>query len=129
MKKESLNAFNDGVIAIIVTLMVLEIKLPDMAWNALRPMLEHLGIYAISFIIVSIFWVNTHTMLDPVPCVTPKAVWLNLLFLFTLSLLPLPTEAVGENPRSVVAHVFLGTVLTLCALMYALLHHSLESTR
>jgi uncharacterized membrane protein len=126
MKKESLLTFNDGVIAIIITLMVLDIKLPGSGVADYRGMLLHIGIYAISFVMVAILWVNLHAMLDRIECVGPKAIWRNLLVLFCMSLTPLPPEAVGEHPRDVSSHVFMASVMLLVALMYAFRHHAIE---
>lgn len=127
MKKESLMTFTDGVIAIIVTLMVLDIRLPNHDAARFTAMLLHIGIYAISFTIVAIFCQNLHAMLDSLECVTRLSVWLTLSELFFLSLVPLPTEALGEHPRALASHVFFGVTLTLAALVYAALHKSVEA--
>lgn len=126
MKKDALMTFNDGVIAIIVTLMVLDIDLPTLNAAGVKSLLLHVGIYFISFMIVAIFWQNLHAMLDPLPCVSRLTVWLNLMQLFTLSLVPLPTEALGEHPTQLSSHVFFGLTMT-AAVVYAMLHKSVEA--
>jgi uncharacterized membrane protein len=93
-------AFSDGVIAVIITIMVLELRvpghdLPDM--EGLRKVLPMLVIYALSFLEVGIYWVNHHYMVDEVEQVSHSLLWANLSFLFTLSLIPFGTAWVGER--------------------------------
>jgi uncharacterized membrane protein len=93
-------AFSDGVIAVIITIMVLELKvpahdLPDV--EGLRKVLPMLVIYALSFVEVGIYWVNHHYMVDDVEQVSHGLLWANLGFLFTLSLIPFGTAWVGER--------------------------------
>lgn len=93
-------AFSDGVIAVIITIMVLDLKvpshdLPDL--EALRKVLPMLVIYALSFVEVGIYWVNHHYMVDDVEQVSHGLLWANLGFLFTLSLIPFGTAWVGER--------------------------------
>ena len=132
MKKESLQAFNDGVVAIIITLMVLNIHAPGTGgarlaaadfWEVAR----EIGVYALTFVIVAIFWMNTHVLLDSIECVGHGSVWLNLLLLFSLSLTPLPTETLAEHPRAVSAHLFFGAVMTFAAVAYAIFHRAIEA--
>jgi uncharacterized membrane protein len=92
--------FSDGVIAVIITVMVLDLKvpahdLPDM--EGLRKVLPMLMIYALSFVEVGIYWVNHHYMIDDVEQVSHGLLWANLVFLFTLSLIPFGTAWVGER--------------------------------
>src|SRR5262245_45027787 len=95
---ERIAAFSDGVIAIIITIMVLELKLPEAAasgelWsNFLAPLAPKLLVYALSFVIVGAHWVNHHLLLAVVRRATPQLMWLNLLLLFFLSLIPLATS-------------------------------------
>ena len=127
MKKESLTAFNDGVIAIIVTLMVLDIHPTGLSGPDVRSLLWHIGAYAVSFVVTAIFWLNVHTLLDPLKDVSALGVWMNLLLLFFLSLTPLPTEALGRTPASPAAHVFFAAVMFLAAVAYALLHWTVDA--
>jgi uncharacterized membrane protein len=93
-------AFSDGVIAVIITLMVLELRVPahDLQdLDALRKVLPMLMIYALSFVEVGIYWVNHHYMVDDVEQVSNGLLWANLGFLFTLSLIPFGTAWVGER--------------------------------
>jgi len=99
MDKGRLEAFSDGVIAIIVTIMVLELKVPSAehgALEALRAIGPMLFVYLLSFIQVGIYWVNHHYMVDEVEQVTHGLLWANLMFLFTLSLFPLAAAWVHE---------------------------------
>lgn len=93
-------AFSDGVIAVIITVMVLELKVPahDLQdLDAIRKVLPMLVIYALSFVEVGIYWVNHHYMVDDVEQVSHGLLWANLGFLFTLSLIPFGTAWVGER--------------------------------
>ena len=92
--------FSDGVIAVIITVMVLELKVPARDLpdpDALRKVLPMLMIYALSFVEVGIYWVNHHYMVDDVEQVSHGLLWANLSFLFTLSLIPFGTAWVGER--------------------------------
>ena len=109
-------AFSDGVIAVIITVMVLDLKvpahdLPDM--EGLRKVLPMLMIYALSFVEVGIYWVNHHYMVDDVEQVSHSLLWANLGFLFTLSLIPFGTAWVGERGLTPFA---LSLYLVCCAL-------------
>lgn len=108
--------FSDGVIAVIITVMVLDLKvpahdLPDM--EGLRKVLPMLMIYALSFVEVGIYWVNHHYMIDDVEQVSHGLLWANLVFLFTLSLIPFGTAWVGERGLTPFA---LSLYLICCAL-------------
>src|SRR5438876_2601454 len=99
---ERIAAFSDGVIAIIITIMVLELKLPegaakDEVWSGfLAPLAPKLAIYALSFVIVGALWINHHQLLAVVRRATPQLMWMNLLLLFFMSLIPLATGFLGE---------------------------------
>jgi uncharacterized membrane protein len=102
---ERIAAFSDGVIAIIITIMVLELKLPEAAardevWSGfLAPLAPKLAVYALSFVIVGALWVNHHQLLAVVRRATPQLMWMNLLLLFFMSLIPLATGFLGEHPN------------------------------
>ena len=97
MTKGRLEAFSDGVIAIIITIMVLELKVPHGAdWAALRPLAATLASYVLSFVFVGIYWNNHHHMLHAVTRVNGKVMWANLHFLFWLSLFPFVTSWLNE---------------------------------
>src|SRR2546423_9137708 len=99
MNKSRLEAFSDGVIAILITIMVLELRAPHGTdWQALRPMLPSFLTYVLSFIFLGIYWNNHHHMLHAVNRVNGKVLWANLHLLFWLSLVPFVTGWMGENP-------------------------------
>jgi uncharacterized membrane protein len=124
MKKEKLDAFTDAVVAIIITLMVLEIKLPKVNAENLLDVLRHIGIYALSFIVIGITWLNYNLFFKYVEKLTPKIIWTNFSFLFLLSLVPLPTQALGEDFYTPASHMFYGAILGAVALTYTLLQYS-----
>ncbi|MBS1689089.1 MAG: DUF1211 domain-containing protein [Bacteroidetes bacterium] len=122
MKKERLQMLSDGVLAIIITLMVLEIKVPYPFTSAsFVPVLQHIAIYALSFVVIAIYWLNYHHIFVPVEHVSIRITWINFMLLFMMSLIPLPTKALGENFFSKDAHLFYGIVLTLTAVFYSTL--------
>jgi hypothetical protein len=101
MTKGRLEAFSDGVFAIIITIMVLDLKVPHSPdIEALRPMLPIFLSYVLSFVYVGIYWNNHHHLLHASERVTGGILWANLHLLFWLSLAPFTTEWIGENPRS-----------------------------
>lgn len=113
---------SDGVIAIVLTLMVLEIKIPYPFTSAsFAPVLQHIAIYALSFVVIAIYWLNLHHIFIPVEQVSIRITWLNFVLLFIMSLIPLPTKALGENFFSKDAHLFYGIVLTATAVFYSTL--------
>ena len=112
-------AFSDGVIAVIITLMVLELRVPahDLQdLDALRKVLPMLLIYALSFVEVGIYWVNHHYMVDDVEQVSHGLLWANLGFLFTLSLIPFGTAWVGERGLT----PFALSLYTICCVLPAI---------
>jgi uncharacterized membrane protein len=124
--KGRLEAFSDGVIAIIITIMVLELKVPHGAgFDVLLPLLPILGSYVLSFIYVGIYWNNHHHMLHLVHEIGGRVLWANLHLLFWLSLIPFVTAWMGENHFQTVPLAAYGTVLLMCAIAYTLLARSL----
>ena len=98
MNKSRLEAFSDGVLAIIITIMVLELKVPhEVSWAALQPLLPVFISYLLSFIYIGIYWGNHHHLLHTVHHVNSKIIWSNLGLLFFLSLIPFSTGWMGEN--------------------------------
>ena len=124
MKREKLDTFTDAVVAIIITLMVLDIKLPQITADNLLDILRHIGIYALSFVVIAITWLNYNTFFKYIEHITTKTIWLNLLFLFFLSLVPLPTEALGNNFFVKQSHMFYGAILTAVAFAYTLMQYA-----
>lgn len=127
MKKNRLEAFSDGVIAIIITIMVLELKPPhDTAAASLAEVLPGWLRYALSFVYVGIYWVNHHALLDRVKTVDGAALWANLHLLFWMSLIPYATAWAGENPLAAVPGALYGAVLLLCSISFLLLSWRLD---
>ncbi|HEV7506840.1 MAG TPA: TMEM175 family protein [Thermoanaerobaculia bacterium] len=126
MGKGRLEAFSDGVIAIIITIMVLELRVPhgaDLA--ALRPRVPALLSYVLSFVYVGIYWNNHHHMLTATHKVNGRILWANLHLLFWLSLVPFVTGWMGENYSAAVPVAIYGVVLIMAALAYTFLARSL----
>jgi len=128
MSKSRLEAFSDGVIAIIITIMVLEFKVPHEAtWQALIPVAPVFLSYALSFVFVGIYWSNHHHLLQVVEHVNGSLLWANLHLLFWLSLTPFVTGWLGENKFAAVPAALYGLVLLCAAIAYFILASSLLS--
>ncbi len=134
MGKGRLEAFSDGVIAIIITIMVLEMKAPHRAdIHALQPLIPVFLSYILSFVYVGIYWNNHHHLLQAVQRVNGRVLWANLFLLFWLSLIPFVTAWMGENHFTALPVALYGSVLLFAALAYfirtlALVsHHSKDS--
>jgi uncharacterized membrane protein len=122
MGKGRFEAFSDGVLAIIITIMVLELKVPHgEELSALRPLIPVFLSYVLSFVNVGIYWNNHHHMLHTVQRVTGPILWANLHLLFWLSLMPFATGWMGENHFSNAAVALYGVVLLMSGLAYKLL--------
>ena len=123
MGKGRVEAFSDGVIAIIITIMVLELKIPQGAqWADLRPLLPVFAGYALSFVYVGIYWNNHHHMLQAVRSVTGGVLWANLHLLFWLSTVPLATAWMGQHPLATAPVALYGVVLLMNAISYTILN-------
>jgi uncharacterized membrane protein len=134
MSKGRMEAFSDGVLAIIITIMVLEMKVPHGDdWTALRPLFPVFLSYVLSFIYVGIYWNNHHHMLHASSRVTGGILWANLHLLFWLSLVPFVTAWMGENHFAAVPVALYGVVLLMAGGAYSILatalarHHGKES--
>jgi uncharacterized membrane protein len=126
MGKGRLEAFSDGVIAIIITIMVLELRVPHLPTaDALLPLLPVFLSYVLSFIYVGIYWNNHHHMLHASTRVSGTVLWANLHFLFWLSLFPFTTGWMGENHFAAVPSALYGGVLLMAAVAYWLLQQSI----
>jgi uncharacterized membrane protein len=126
VKTARLEAFSDGVLAIIITIMVLELKVPhatDLA--ALKPLLPHLMSYVLSFVYLGIYWNNHHHMLHAVREIHGPSLWANLHLLFWLSLIPFVTGWMGENIFATWPVALYGFVLICAACAYTILARSL----
>jgi len=126
MGKNRLEAFSDGVLAIILTIMVLELKVPHGdRLDALLPLLPAFLSYVLSFIYIGIYWNNHHHMLHAVKRVSGGALWANLHLLFWLSLLPFVTGWMGENHFAPLPTALYGGVLLMAGSAYWILAHCL----
>lgn len=126
MGKGRLEAFSDGVIAIIITIMVLEMKVPHgSSLESLKPLLPVFASYVLSFIYLGIYWNNHHHLMHIVHKVTGTVLWSNIHLLFWLSLIPFTTAWMGENNFGFWPVVLYGVVLFMAAIAYYILAHSL----
>jgi uncharacterized membrane protein len=122
MKKSRLEAFSDGVIAIIITIMVLELKVPaSHDLQALLPLCPVFLSYVLSFVYIGIYWNNHHHMLYAVEHINGKVLWANLNLLFWLSVVPFVTAWMGESHFAKWPIVMYGAVLLMCAISYTIL--------
>ncbi|HTF67935.1 MAG TPA: TMEM175 family protein [Edaphobacter sp.] len=125
-----LEAFSDGVIAIIITIMVLEMKIPHgKGLEDLRPLLPVFLSYVLSFVYVGIYWNNHHHMLHACTAVTGAILWANLHLLFWLSLFPFTAGWMGENYFTAVPTALYGVVLLMAAIAYYLLQQAIIRTQ
>lgn len=127
MTKGRLEAFSDGVIAIIITIMVLEIKVPQHAetFASLAPLIPVFLSYVLSFIYVGIYWNNHHHMLHATTRVSGGVLWANLHLLFWLSLVPFVTGWMGENHFTIAPTVAYGVVLLMCGIAFVILQRAI----
>ena len=126
MNTTRLEAFSDGVIAIIITIMVLDLKVPHEGnLAALVSVLPVFLSYVLSFVNVGIYWNNHHHMLHACGAVTGRILWANLHLLFWLSLFPFATAWMGENYHAVLPSALYGAVLLVAALAYLILQQSI----
>ena len=122
MTKARLEAFSDGVIAILITIMVLELRVPHgTGWTALEPLLPVFLTYALSFVFLGIYWNNHHHMFHLVDRINGKIMWANLHLLFWLSLTPFVTGWMGENHFASLPTAAYGAVMLLAAIAYYIL--------
>ena len=127
MRKSRLEAFSDGVIAIIITIMVLEIKTPhDTSWNALLEQLPVFFSYLLSFVYIGIYWGNHHHLIGAVDHVNASIIWSNINLLFWLSLIPFATGWMGENHFAQNTVVFYTILLEVCGISFTILQTCVE---
>ena len=126
MTKGRLEAFSDGVLAIIITIMVLELKVPHGATaSALLPLVPKFLSYVLSFVYIAIYWNNHHHLMQAVKHVDGRVLWANMHLLFWLSLLPFATGWMGENHFAAEPVSLYGGVLLMCAIAYYILVRTL----
>jgi uncharacterized membrane protein len=126
MEKNRLEAFSDGVLAIIITIMVLELKVPEgQDWAVLKPKLPIFLTYVLSFIYVGIYWNNHHHLIKAVRKVNAGMMWANLHLLFWLSLFPFVTGWMGENHLAPIPTALYGAVMLQAAIAYYILQNTI----
>jgi len=129
MHKNRLEAFSDGVLAIIITIMVLEMKVPHGEnFAALEPLLPVFLSYVLSFVYVGIYWNNHHHMLHAARGISGRILWANLHLLFWLSLFPFVTGWMGENHFAALPTALYGAVLLMAAIAYWILQRTIISS-
>lgn len=130
MTKTRLEAFSDGVIAILITIMVLELKIPHGAdWQALDPLLPAFLAYVLSFIFLGIYWNNHHHLFHACSRVTAGIMWANIHLLFWLSLIPFATGWMGENHNAPLPTAFYGGILLLAGIAYVILTRAIIASQ
>jgi uncharacterized membrane protein len=123
---ERISAFSDGVIAILITIMVLELRVPEGTnLTALRGVLPVFLAYVLSFVLIGIYWSNHHHMLNLTDRITGGILWANLHLLFWLSLMPFVTAWMGENHFASVPTALYGAVLAAAGIAYYVLEHTI----
>jgi uncharacterized membrane protein len=126
MTKARLEAFSDGVIAILITIMVLELHVPHgVTWNALGPLVPVFLTYVLSFVFVGIYWNNHHHMLHAADRINGTVLWANLHLLFWLSLVPFVTGWMGQNHVEPIPTAAYGIVMMCAGIAYYILAHAL----
>ncbi len=127
MNKSRLEAFSDGVLAIIITIMVLELKIPHTSdWSELRELIPTLLSYLASFVYIGIYWGNHHHLLHSVASVSSGMIWANLNLLFWMSLVPFVTGWMGENHFATNTVAAYATLLLITGLAFYVLMRAVE---
>jgi uncharacterized membrane protein len=130
MTKTRLEAFSDGVIAILITILVLELRVPRGGdWNALRPVLPVFLTYLLSFVFLGIYWNNHHHLLHATTRIRGAVLWANLHLMFWLSLVPFVTGWMGENLLAPAPTAVYGIVLFLCGVAFLILKETIIADR
>ncbi|TRX36944.1 DUF1211 domain-containing protein [Flavobacterium sp. ZT3R18] len=126
MNKSRIEAFSDGVMAIIITIMILEIKAPEHSTiGSLIPLIPVFLSYVMSFIYVGIYWNNHHHMFQVVKKIDGSVLWFNIILLFWLSLIPFATNWIGSQSFSTVPMACYGFILLMCAISYSFLQNKI----
>jgi uncharacterized membrane protein len=124
MNKSRIEAFSDGVMAIIITIMILEIKAPEHSdFASLLPLIPVFFSYVLSFIYVGIYWNNHHHMFQTVKKIDGSVLWFNIILLFWLSLIPFATSWIGKQSFNTAPIACYGFILLMCAISYTLLQN------
>jgi len=126
MSKNRLEAFSDGVIAVLITIMVLELKVPHgTGWGTVEPLMPALLTYVLSFVFLGIYWNNHHHMLHTVDRINGAILWANHHLLFWLSLVPFTTGWMGENHWEALPTAVYGAVLLMSGLAFLILERTI----
>jgi uncharacterized membrane protein len=126
MDTQRVEAFSDGVIAILITIMVLELKVPEHpGWDALRPEAHVFGAYVLSFIYIGIYWNNHHHMFHITERINGSVLWANLHLLFWLSLVPVVTAWMGDTELAPTPTAAYGAVMFCAGVAYVILQHTI----
>lgn len=129
MNKSRLEAFSDGVMAIIITIMILELKIPEgTSWEVMKHLLPSFCSYILSFVFIGIYWANHHHLLHTVKKVNGAIIWANMHLLFWLSLVPFATGWMGANNFDKVPVAAYGVLLLLCGLAFSILAAAIKKT-
>lgn len=121
MKKERFEAITDAILAIIITLMVLEIKIPELTLKNIPAVFQLILIYGISFTYIAILWLNHHHIFVRAGRISVNMVWINFGLLFFTSLLPLATEHLSADLHEKANHIFFGSVMCITTLFYSII--------
>jgi uncharacterized membrane protein len=129
MNKSRLEAFSDGVFAIIITIMVLELKIPEgTSWDIIRPLVPTFIGYILSFAFVAIYWVNHHHLMHTARRVSAGIMWANMHLLFWLSVVPFVTGWMGRTNFEKTTVATYGVLLLLCGISYSILRKAIQAT-
>jgi uncharacterized membrane protein len=127
MNKTRLEAFSDGVLAIIITIMVLELKIPHGSeWADLQPVVAFFFSYLLSFIFIGIYWGNHHHLLHTVKNISPGIIWSNMHLLFWLSIIPFATGWMAENGFARNPVIVYSILLLVCGISYTILQLAIQ---
>jgi uncharacterized membrane protein len=130
ISKARLEQFSDGVFAIAITLLAIELKVPHIistnlggALAELRPLTPNIAAFILSFIAIAIFWVNHHQLTRSIETVSRRIVWINMLFLMCITLIPFATSVVGENPMNVLGVLTYSLIILGTSVSFTVLHY------
>ena len=129
MNKSRLEAFSDGVFAIIITIMVLELKVPDTTeWEVVKHLLPVFCSYILSFVFIAIYWNNHHHLMHTVKKINAGVMWANMHLLFWLSLIPFATGWMGVNKFDKITVAVYGALVLICGIAYTILSKTIKRT-
>ncbi len=118
MKNERFEAITDAIMAIIITIMALEIQLPSLNENGIHEFVTQIGIYIISYAFIAILWINLHEIFKHVKIIDHTTIWVNFLLMFSTSLIPLATRTIDESFYDYKSHILFALVMGTATLFY-----------